>query len=218
MATPRAGRAKTTSEMGQESPTRGQLVPGCTITSELYVILEAHDIDEDEASNVAADRLNTMGHELEVAGYPRNMTSAVIQLEWYVRDLVSKWRNEVARTGSRRTLSEWALRQMTTTDFTMVPNVEDLEMQVRGLSRLAGLTYEEATMAIQRAWSASTAGMRSHMSPADVSTGQAASPGVDGPAASKTSAAAGGAVEPLAPAGSGGGSPGDGFSTPRQYS
>ena len=65
IATPRATRAKTTSEMGQESPTRGQLVPGCTITSELYVILEAHDIDEDEASNVAADRLNAMGHELD---------------------------------------------------------------------------------------------------------------------------------------------------------
>ena len=79
MATPRAGRAKTTSEMGQESPTRGQLVPGCTITSELYVILEAQDIDEDEASNDAAERLNAMGHELEVAGYPKNMTDAAIQ-------------------------------------------------------------------------------------------------------------------------------------------
>ena len=118
-------------------------------------------------------------------------------------------------SGSRKTLSEWALRKMTTTDFSMVPNLEELEMQVRGLSRLAGLTYEEATMAIRRAWSASTAGTRSHRSPADVSTDQAASPGAVGPAASKTSAAAGGAVESLAPARSGGGSPGDGFSTPR---
>ena len=100
MATPRAARAKTTPELGHESPTRGQLVPGCTITSELYVILEAHDIDEDEASNDAAERLNAMGHELEVAGYPKNMTDAAIQLEWYVRDLVSKWRNEAARSGS----------------------------------------------------------------------------------------------------------------------
>ena len=164
IATPRATRAKAMSEMGQ---TRGQLGPGCTITSELYVILEAHDIDEDEASNDAAERLNAMGHELEVAGYPKNMTNAAIQLEWYVRDLVSTGRNEAARSGSRRTLSEWALRKMTTTDFAMVLNVEDLEMQVRGLSRLAGLTYEEATMAIQRAWSASTAGTRSRRSPAD---------------------------------------------------
>ena len=60
MATPRAARAKTTSELGHESPTRSQLVPGCTITSELYVILEAHDIDEDEASNDAAERLNAI--------------------------------------------------------------------------------------------------------------------------------------------------------------
>ena len=35
MATPRAATAKTTSELGHESPTRGQLVPGCTITSEV---------------------------------------------------------------------------------------------------------------------------------------------------------------------------------------
>ena len=63
MATPRAVRAKTTSELGHESPTRGQLVPGCTITSELYVILEASDIDEDEASNDAAETLNAMGHD-----------------------------------------------------------------------------------------------------------------------------------------------------------
>ena len=82
MATPRAARAKTTSELGHESPTRGQLVPGWTITSELYVILEAQDIDEDEASNDAAERLNAMGHELEVAGYPKNMTDAAIQLEF----------------------------------------------------------------------------------------------------------------------------------------
>ena len=79
IATPRATRAKTTSEMGQEPLTRGQLGPGCTITSELHVILEAQDIDEDEASNDAAERLNAMGHELEVAGYPKNMTDAAIQ-------------------------------------------------------------------------------------------------------------------------------------------
>ena len=61
-------------------------------------------------------------------------------------------------------MSEWALRKMSTTDFSMVPNLEGLKMQVRGPSRLAGLTYEEDTMAIQRAWSASTAGTRSHRS------------------------------------------------------
>ena len=126
-----------------------------------------------------------------------------------------KWRTESAMSGSNRTLSEWALRKMTTTDFTMIQQVESLEMQVRGLSRLAGLTYEEATVNIQRAWSASTTGTRSYRSPADASAGQVASPGVGGPAASKTSAAAVGAVESLAPANPGGGSPADGFSTPR---
>ncbi len=61
------------SGMGQR---RGQLGLGCTSTSELKVILEAHDIDEDEASYVAADRLNAMGDELEIAGYPMHMTDA----------------------------------------------------------------------------------------------------------------------------------------------
>ena len=69
------------------------------------------------------------------------MTDAAIQLEWYVRDLVSKWRNEAARSGSKKPLGGWALRKMTTTDFAMILNVDELEMQVRGLSRLAGLTY-----------------------------------------------------------------------------
>ena len=81
MATPRATRAKTTSVWGHESPTPGQLVPGCAITSELYGILEAQDIDEDEASNDAAEKLNQTGHELQNAGCPRHITSAVIQLE-----------------------------------------------------------------------------------------------------------------------------------------
>ncbi len=35
---PRVTRAKTTSELGRESPTQSQLVPGCTITPELYSI------------------------------------------------------------------------------------------------------------------------------------------------------------------------------------
>ena len=52
MATPRAVKAKTTSELGRESPTSAQPAPGCVITSELYGILEAQEIEEDEASNM----------------------------------------------------------------------------------------------------------------------------------------------------------------------
>ena len=78
MTTPRAARAKTTSELGRlELPTsRQQAGPasGCLISSELYEILEAQEIDEDEASNDAAARLNTTGHELFSAGYSRNAT------------------------------------------------------------------------------------------------------------------------------------------------
>ena len=118
-------------------------------------------------------------------------------------------------SGSRNTLSVWALRKLSTTDFSTVLNVEDLELQIRGLSRLAGLTYEEATKSIQRVWTASVAATRSHRSPGDASTNQAVSPGAAVPAAGRSSAAVGGAVEFLAAAGAGGGSPGDGFLTPR---
>ena len=49
---PKVTRAKTTSELGRESPTSAQPAPGCVITSELYGILEAQEIEEDEASNM----------------------------------------------------------------------------------------------------------------------------------------------------------------------
>ncbi len=64
MATPRAVKAKTTSELGRESPTSAQPAPGCVITCELYGILGAQEIEEDEASNEAVEKLNATGHEL----------------------------------------------------------------------------------------------------------------------------------------------------------
>ncbi len=73
MTTPRATRAKTTSELGRLEllTSRQQAGPasGCLISSELYEILEAQEIDEEEASNDAAERLNTKGHKLLSAGY-----------------------------------------------------------------------------------------------------------------------------------------------------
>ena len=120
IATPRVTRAKTISELGHESPTQGQLGPGCAITSELYSILETNDIDVDEISSTAIERLNAMGLELRGAGYAETRSDAVIQLEWFIRDLIAKWRKEAAETGQRRTLSEWSLRQMMTTDFTKI--------------------------------------------------------------------------------------------------
>ena len=99
------------------------------------------------------------------AGYSKIRTGAVIQLECFISDLIAKWIKEVAETGQRSSMAEWSLRQMTTTDFTMISNVEALELQIRGLGRLAGLSYAEATTHIERAWSSSTVGTRSQRSP-----------------------------------------------------
>ena len=101
--TPRVTRAKTTSELGRESPTQSQLGPGCAITSELYSMLETNDIDVDEISSVAIEKLNAMGLELRGAGYAETRSDALIQLEWFIRDLNAKWRKEAAETGQRRT-------------------------------------------------------------------------------------------------------------------
>ena len=93
-------------------------MPGCAVTFELYSFLEKNDIDVDEVSSAAIDRLNTMDLDLLNMGYPKSKTGAVIQLEWFIRDLITKWKREVAETGQLCTMAEWSLRQMTTTDFT----------------------------------------------------------------------------------------------------
>ncbi len=94
---------------------------------------------------------------------------------------------------------------MMTTDFTKINNFEALELQIRGLGRLAGLIYAEATMHIERAWSTSTVGTRSQRSPGGASPGQVASSAA-GTSATKP-ATAEKAAEFLAPNGAGGGSP-----------
>ena len=88
---------------------------------------------------------------------------------------LAKWKNEAAETGQRRTLSEWSLRQMMTKDFTKINNFKALELQIRELGRLAGLSYAEATTHIERAWSSSTVGTRSQRSPDGASPGRVAS-------------------------------------------
>ena len=93
-------------------------MPGCAVTFELYRFLETNDIDIDELSSAAMIRLDTMDLDLLNMGYPKNKTGAAIQLEWYIRDLIKKWKREGIETGQLSTMAEWALRQMTTSDFT----------------------------------------------------------------------------------------------------
>ena len=134
---------------GATSPTPSQLGPGCAVTSELYSFLETNDLDVDEVSAVAIDRLNAMDIDLQNMGYSKGRTGALIQLEWFIRDLIARWRKEVAVTGQRSSLAEWSLRQMMTTDFTKFDEFGLLELQISGLGRLAGLSYAEATAHIE---------------------------------------------------------------------
>ena len=119
-------------------------------------------------------------------------------------------------------MAEWSLRQMTTSDFTRYDDFETLELQIRNLGRLAGLTYDEATMNIQRAWSGSLAGTHGQKSPDGASPGRMASSAAGTSATKPTQV--GTAAEFLAPnEGAGSGSPNGaaggtrepGFSTPR---
>ncbi len=98
--------------------------------------MEVQEIEEDEVSNAAAEKLNQTGHELFRVGYTK-VTDAAIQLEWYVRDLVEKRKYEAVKSGSSVALGTWALRKLKTIDLSAVQDLEDLELQISGLSRLA---------------------------------------------------------------------------------
>ena len=151
----------------------------------------------EEASSAAIDRLNTMDLDLLNMGYSKSKTGAVILLEWFTRDLITRWKREVLETGHESTMSEWALRQMTTTDCTRYDEFETLEMQIRGLGRLAGLSYAEATMNVQRAWSGSLEGAPGQKSPDGASPGRVTSSAAGTSATKPTQAEA--AAEFLAP-------------------
>ena len=136
-------------------------LPDHLIDPLLYEYLLAQDVNEDETSEVAEERLNRFGHELRDAGHTQEVAVAAIDHEWHVRDLCAMWRKEAEETGSTASLSFWALRKMTTTDFASITDAARLEMQVRGLARLAGLSYEEASAAMDRAWTNSQRGWNS---------------------------------------------------------
>jgi hypothetical protein len=107
----------------------------CHFPLELYNLLEARVIYEDEASHDAEDRLNDLGLDLLGAGCGRSVTDAAVQHEWYVRDLVALWRKEATQAGFNMGLSQWALRKLACSDFASITDIASLEMQVRALSR-----------------------------------------------------------------------------------
>ncbi len=72
------------------------------------------------------------------AGYSRDVTDAAIHLERYVRDVVTKWKEETARYGSAMSVVFLVMRKVSTTDFAAIQDPAALELQVRGLSSLAG--------------------------------------------------------------------------------
>jgi hypothetical protein len=153
--------AKATSEPGREFPVIAQQESGCTITSQLYGLVEMREVDVDEASVAAEERLNNLGHELLRVGSfrrpgERSTADGVVHTQFFC----SVEEGSCCQRFAKRTLGEWALRQTTTTDLHRIMSFEELEAQVRALSRLAGLNYDEATATIQRMARAASRGFR----------------------------------------------------------
>ena len=169
IATPRAKDLRIGSDPGRALPRTpsqaaagfGPALPDHLIDPLLYEYLLAQDVDEDESSDAALDRLNQAGFELVAAGHSQQVAEAVIDHEWHVRDLYKMWRRDVEETGSGASFAFWSLRKMMTTDFASITDAARLEMQVRGLARLAGLSFEEASVAMDRAWTNSQRGWNS---------------------------------------------------------
>jgi hypothetical protein len=116
------------------------------------------DIDTEEGSAAAEERLESWSKELLCDGYPKEQVAAVLSSEWYLRDFAGAYRQDKLASGSTKSLGEWATRQMTTTDFHHILSFDELEARVRALSRLAGLSYDEATKSIVRIWTAGSPG------------------------------------------------------------
>ncbi len=79
----------------------------------------------------------------------------MLNLEWFVIDLTRKWKREGRVRGSRGPIARWAFNMFTLLDFTEIRELESLEIQVRALSRLAGLTYDDATCKIRQNFTSS---------------------------------------------------------------
>ena len=173
--------------------------PAASLPPQIYDLLDAHAVDEDERSDKIEIRLNSFAEE--VAGYSDNICGAAVNHEWYIRDLIGKWRNERQLNGSTADLQMWALRQLANTDFAILTDYDVLEMQVRCLSRLAGSSYEEATASLDRAWAQSAAGVLSQRSPGTAAEGT--------PVGGRPAGQGAGAL-PASDGGRSGGSPGGG--------
>lgn len=198
-------------------PGRGpeaQLEAGCKITSQLYELIETRDVDAEESSQAAEERLDGWSTRLQRSDHSKEQVAAVLSLEWHVRDSARVYQQEKRASGSTMSLGEWAMRQMATTDFHQIMSFDELEAQVRALSRLAGLSYGEASEKLVQIWTAGSSGWCSQTrSPAATTpeagaTGAAAMPAASGRVAEILSPGRAGGSPPRAEGGGGAGSPG----------
>ena len=135
------------------SPQQAAPVPLQRISEEMYDYLLAEDIPDEEDPVEAEERINDMMVDLEEQGAYR--TEAIIaagRCESAVLDLRARWQAESERLGSRIPIQEWALRQFALEEFEGGRDELDLEVQIRSLGRLAGLSYEEQRRKLVDAW------------------------------------------------------------------
>ena len=95
---------------------------------------------------------------MQVAGFAGAEVELSLQIEYYMRDLAARWQEDADHTGSTESIALWAARQLLGQRFEDVADFATLEGQVRALSRLAGLSYGEATAHLNRIWYSTPAG------------------------------------------------------------
>jgi hypothetical protein len=114
--------------------------------------------DGSEASEEILERTARLKASMEDAGFAGAEIELSLRIEYYMRDLAVRWQEDAELTGSTEGIAPWGMRQLLSQDFGEVAEFATLEAQVRALSRLAGLTYEEATAQLNRIWYSTPAG------------------------------------------------------------
>ncbi len=122
------------------------------ISPRVHELLEVQEVFESETDLSMKERLDLLAEQLEQAGVRDEVIEAALNMEWFIGDLIAQWQEEMTRLGRQQPLAAWASRLMNVTDFTLIKELESMEVQVRAMSRLAGLSYEEATEIICRTW------------------------------------------------------------------
>jgi hypothetical protein len=114
--------------------------------------------DGSEASGEILERTTKLKESMQEAGFAGAEVELSLHIEYYMRDLAARWQEDADHAGSTESIALWAARQLLSQSFEDVADFATLEGHVRALSRLAGLTYAEATAHLSRTWYSTPAG------------------------------------------------------------